>query len=111
LLHARAAAAGLPESEAAFFRDNLIYQSAIMLQMSTWLEQVELAHEALDLGNLPACADALAGADAAFARIPVLAADYCRGPWENWYRGTKKINVTATLKRTRDVLEQARQSR
>lgn len=104
LLHARAAAAALPENEAAFLRDNLIHQSAIMRQMCLWLEQVELAHEALDLGRVSECTVALTAAAAAFAEIPVLAESYCRGPWENWYRGTKKLNVTALLKRTRDVL-------
>ena len=99
----------LPEHEAAFLRDNLIYQSAIMVQTCAWLEQVELAHEALDLGDRPACVAALAQAEAAFAQIPVLAEGYCRGEWENWYRGCKKLNVSATLKRTRDVLEQSRQ--
>jgi hypothetical protein len=109
LQQARTVIASLPEEEAAFLRDNLIYQSAIMVQACAWLEQVELAHEALDRGNRSACTEALANAETAFAQIPVLAEGYCRGPWENWYRGCKKLNVTATLKRTRDVLEQARQ--
>jgi hypothetical protein len=104
---AREAAAALPETEAALLRDNLIFQSALGHQMSAWLEQVELAHEALDRGDFRACATALAAAEAAFAQIPELAADYCRGQWENWYRGTKKINLTTTLQRTRDVLKQA----
>jgi hypothetical protein len=107
---ARAAAAALPEAEAALLRDNLIFQSALVHQMSVWLEQVELAHEALDRGDRSTCADALARAEAAFAQIPVLAADYCRGQWENWYRGTKKINLTTTLQRTRGVLQQVRAS-
>lgn len=108
LLHARAAEAALPENEAAFLRDNLIYQGAIMHRTSAWLEQVELAHEALDLGDLAACTAALAEAEAAFAQIPVLADAYCRGPWANWYRGAKKLNVGATLKRTGEVLDQSR---
>jgi len=110
LLHARAAAAALPENEAAFLRDNLIHQSAVARQICLWLEQVEVAHEALDLGHLPACTEALAGAEAAFARIFVLSADYCRGPWDNWYRGATKLNLEGTLKRTRDVLQQSRLS-
>jgi|GEM_PF-3874471 len=69
-----------------------------------------LAHEALDLGHLSACTEALTEAEAAFARIFVLSADYCRGPWENWYRGATKLNLEGTLKRTRDVLQQARLS-
>lgn len=109
LRQAQAAATSLPEHEAAFLRDNLIYQSAIMVQTCVWLEQIELAHEAIDLGDRPACEAALARAEAAFAQIPSLAEGYCRGEWENWYRGCKKLNVSATLKRTRDVLEQAKQ--
>lgn len=108
LLHARAAEPALPENEAAFLRDNLIYQSAIMHRTSAWLEQVELAHEALDLGDLAACTAALTEAEAAFAQIPLLADAYCRGPWENWYRGAKKLNIGATLKRTGEVLNQSR---
>jgi len=108
LLQAQTAARTLPEHEAAFLRDNLIYQSAIMVQTCVWLEQVQRAHEALDRGDRQACVEALVKAEAAFAQIPVLAEGYCRGEWENWYRGCKKLNVSATLKRTRDVLEQAR---
>ena len=107
---AQAAAAMLPEPEANFLRANLIYQSAIMIQTCAWLEQVERAHEALDLGSRPACAGALATAEQAFAQIPILTENYCRGPWSNWYRGCKKLSITATLKRTRDVLEQAPQT-
>ncbi len=106
LLHARTAAAVLPETEAAFLRDNLIYQSAIMRQMCAWLEQIEMAHEALDLGNLSGAGTSLAGAATAIAEIPILAEGYCRGPWENWYRGTKKLNPTALWQRTRDVAAQ-----
>jgi len=87
---------------------NLVFQSALMHQACAWLEHVEFAHEALDLGNLPATAAALAEAEAAFARIPVLAEDYCRGPWAHWYRGAKKLDITATLERTRAVLAQSR---
>ena len=110
LLHARTAAAALPEREAAFLRDNLIYQSALMFQTGAWLEQVLLADEALELGQTGACVAALAKAEAAFAQLPVLAQDDCRSPWENWYRGFKKLNLETTLKKTRDVLEQARQA-
>jgi len=108
LRQAQAVAAELPEHEAAFLRDNLIYQSGIMVQTCVWLEHIELAHESLDLGDRPACVAALARAEAAFAQIPVLADGYCRGEWGNWYRGCKKLNVLATLKRTREVLEQAK---
>ena len=110
LLHARTAAAALPEPEAAFLNDNLIYQAAIMFQTCEWLEQVLVAQEALELDNRLACGDALARAQAAFAQIPVLAENYCRGQWENWYRECAKLNVTATLKRTREVLQLARQT-
>ena len=110
LLHARAASVALPEYEAAFMNDNLLYQSAIMIETCEWLEQIGMAQEALDLGITGACAEALANASAAFAQIPVMAEGYCRGPWENWYRGCKKLNVETTLQKTRDVLERARQA-
>lgn len=110
LRQAQAVAASLPEHEASFLRDNLIYQSSIMIHICEWLKHVEFAGDALDRGDRPACASSLVQAEAAFARIPALAEGYCRGQWADWYRGCKKLNVSATLKRTRDVLEQARQS-
>ncbi len=108
LLHARASAAELPEDEASFLKDNLVYQAAIMERTCEWLEHVLAAHEALDLGDLPACADALGSAGEAFGRIPELAEGYCRGKWEHWHRGCKKLNISAALDRTRTALEQAR---
>lgn len=110
LLHARTAAAALPGHEVAFLKDNLVYQAAIMRQTCGWMEQVGVAHEALDLGNMGACVGALEAAEAAFAQIPALAQGYCSDRWANWYRGCKKLNISATLDRTRAVLEQARQS-
>jgi hypothetical protein len=107
LLHARSAAAVLPAPEADFLRANLIHQADLALQTSTWLEQVEMAHEALDLGNRAATVEALARAEEAFARILAHASGYTQGRWENWYRGAKKINLAATLQRTREVLRQA----
>ena len=63
------------------------------------------------MGDWPVCAAALAQAEAAFAQIPVLAESYCCGEWKNWYHGCKKLNVSATLQRTHEVLEQSRQAR
>lgn len=105
---AEAAAAALPAGEAAFLRDNLVHQAMIMVRTGLWLEHVEAAGDNLDRGDRAACAEALASAEASFAAIPRLSESYCRGPWENWYRGCKKLNIEATLKRTRDVLAQAR---
>lgn len=107
LLHARSAAPDLPAPEAAFLEANLIHQAALAESFCLWLEQVEVAHEAFDLGNRAACTTALTRAAEAFAQIPTLAAKYCTGRWENWYRGAKKINLTATGERTREVLRQA----
>ena len=104
---AQAAANGLPVEEGRLLADNLVFQSAIMVQTSAWLAAVETACEALDLGRMADCAAALTAAEAAFAQIPVLAENYARAPWENWYRGSKKLNIAATLQRTRDVLQQA----
>ncbi|MBM4154552.1 MAG: hypothetical protein FJ221_05930, partial [Lentisphaerae bacterium] len=105
---AEAAAAALPAGKAAFLRDNLVHQAMIMVRTGLWLEHVEAAGDNLDRGDRAACAEALASAEASFAAIPRLSESYCRGPWENWYRGCKKLNIEATLKRTRDVLAQAR---
>ena len=108
LLHARASAAVLPGDEASFLEDNLVYQASIMARTCAWLENVLVAHEALDLGDGGACVAALEAAAVAFEKIPELAKGYCRGKWEDWYRGCKKLNISATMDRTRAVLEQAR---
>ncbi|HNX34069.1 MAG TPA: glycosyl hydrolase 115 family protein [Kiritimatiellia bacterium] len=107
LLHARTAAGALPEGEAAFLSDNLIYPCGIMRQTSAWLERLLAAHEALDLGDRPACARALREAGTAFEEVPRLAEEYCSGKWKEWYRGCKKLNVSATMKKTREVAELA----
>jgi hypothetical protein len=107
-LHARAAAAALPGQEAAFLRDNLLYPSEIMSQTSAWLEHLLMAHEALDLGDMKTCEASLEAAQAAFARMPELAEGYCHGKWKEWYRGCRKLNVAATLKKTSDVVELAK---
>lgn len=108
LLHARASAAVLPGDEASFLEDNLVYQASIMARTCEWLENVLVAHEALDLGDGGACVAALEAGAVAFSKIPELAKGYCRGKWEDWYRGCKKLNISATMDRTRAVLEQAR---
>lgn len=105
LLHARAAEGRLPEGEAAFLRDNLIYPAAIMERTCEWLAQALLAHEALDVGDRAACVRALGAAEAAFAEIPELAKGYCVGKWEQWYRGCKKLNISGMLSKTRTVRE------
>ncbi len=110
LLHARAAEAKLPADEAAFLRDNLCYPADIMCQVSAWLEKLLVAHEALDLGDRKECVRALEAAEVAFSKIPVLAEGYCHGPWKEWYRGCKKLNVSSTLKKTRDVLTLAKEN-
>ncbi len=109
-LAARAGAASLPAQDLAFLQDNLLYPSDLMDQVSAWLENLLVAHEALDVGDRAACVRALEAAEAAFAKIPALAEGYCHGKWANWYRGCKKLNVPAILKRTREVLELARES-
>ena len=107
-LHARAAASGLSETERAFLDANLIYHADIMRQTCVWLRTLLTAREALDLGDVPACAQALSEAEAAFAAIPERASGYCSGKWEMWYRGCKKLNVAARLQQTRTALEAAR---
>ena len=102
----RMAAELLPEFEARLLADNLGFQSAIMAQASAWLVGVETAHEALDQGRMPDCLVALTAAENAIAQIPRLAENYTRAPWENWYRGSKKLNISAAQQLTRDVLKQ-----
>jgi len=109
-LAAHAGAASLSAQDLTFLQDNLLYPSDLMSLVSAWLENLLVAHEALDAGDREACVRALSAAEAAFAKIPVLAEGYCHDKWSNWYRGCKKLNVSANLKRTREVLELARES-
>ena len=75
-----------------------------------WLDRLLVAHEALDLGDRPACARALKEAGAAFEENPRLAEGYCAGKWSDWYRGCRKLNISATMKKTREVAELAEQA-
>ena len=110
-LHARAAVVGLQKEEAAFLADNLIYPCEIMQQMSAWLEDLLVAQEALDLGDLPACVRSLEEARKAFEKIPKLAEGYCAGKWKDWYQGCRILNVSQALKKTGDVLTLAKECR
>ena len=110
-LHARKAEVSLEGQERTFLYDNLVYHAGFMALASTWVEQLNLAHEALDLGDLHTFIGALEAADAAFSQIPALAESYCQGKWKEWYRGCRKLNVQAIAKKTRDVLDLARKDR
>ncbi len=108
-LHAAAAAARLPAAEAVTLRDNLLYPARFMERTSAWLERLLTAAEALDVGDTAACARELEAAEAAFAELPALAEAYCHGPWKEWYRGCKKLNIAAKLAATRQVAKAARE--
>jgi len=107
LLHARMAETDLPEKERPFLRDNLIYPATLMLQVSAWLEQLYIANESLDVGNIQECVKALEAAETAFAQIPDLAEGYCHGKWKNWYRGCLILNISSRLEQTRKTLSAA----
>lgn len=96
-------AARLAAEEARFLRDNLGHQAELSLQLSTWAEAVTLASEAAENGHPRACRDALTQAEAAFSHLMARAEEYCWGPWLHWYRGSTKLNLRATLQRTREV--------
>ncbi|MBL9204229.1 MAG: glycosyl hydrolase 115 family protein [Opitutaceae bacterium] len=95
--------ARLPAEEARFLQDNLGFQTGLALQLSAWLEDVTLATEAAETGNLPVSREALARAEAALLQILTQAEEYCWGPWRHWYRGSTKLNLQGALQRTRDV--------
>lgn len=107
-LHARAAAVQLTKEESTFLRDNLIYPSDIMRQMSAWFQGLLMAYEALDVGDVPTCVRALEEAEKEFAKIPELAEGYCTGKWAAWHQGCRILNVSATLEKTREVVGQAK---
>jgi hypothetical protein len=107
-LHGHTAASHLAAPEAAFLNDNLIFPCDMMFQTCEWLEQLGMAQEALDLGNTKICVKSLESAEAAFAQIPGLVDGYCHDKWKTWYRGCKKLDVSAALAKTREVLEEAR---
>jgi hypothetical protein len=104
---AEAAAEELPVHEREFLADQLVHQAAIMEQVSTWLEGVLAARIALDAMALSPCLRALEIAESALVEIERLAGGYCRGIWEHWYRGCRKLDIAAALSRTREALVQA----
>jgi hypothetical protein len=108
-LHAGEAARQLPAGEAALLSDNLVYPARFMERTSAWLGKVLAAAEALDVGDTAACARELDAAEAAISELPPLAEAYCHGPWKEWYRGCKKLDIESKLAATRQAAKAARE--
>lgn len=107
-LHARPLLGQLPENQKQLFYDNLVFPNALMIQLCQWLEQIYLADEAVDAGNVDACREYLAKAIDVFPEIRKLSEKYCYGKWKEWYRGETKMNLKRREEQTLKVLELAK---
>ena len=90
------------------FYDNLAYPNALMLQLSTWLENIYLAEQAVDASNMQACVEYLTKAASVFPEIDRWAEKYCYGKWKEWYRGETKMDLKTRKQQTLKALELAK---
>lgn len=95
----------LPSPSSQLLYDNLIFQNSLMIQLCIWLENIYLAHIAVNKGNIDACAELLSKSVKVFPVIEDLVDKYCYGKWKEWYRGDKKMNILAKADLTRKALE------
>jgi hypothetical protein len=91
--HAESILESLPPQEARFLQDNLIYPARLMQLATSCLQNLLLAGEMFDLGDLIAGKAYIGLAAANMQALVESTADYCRGPWEHWYRGCRKLNI------------------
>ena len=100
---ARAVALRLRPGGRAFFESNLVAQAGILAGLLAWTESVALAYQARDEDPKQAAAH-LERALAAFRGIREAQALASRGPWKDWYRGDRKMNLNRAEKQTREAI-------
>ncbi|MDA3926499.1 MAG: glycosyl hydrolase 115 family protein [Kiritimatiellae bacterium] len=93
--HAGSILKSLPSAEARFLNDNLIYPARFMELETACLQNILLANEMFDLGNLDAGEKHISVASKKMQEIINGIPAYCYGKWEHWYRGCRKININA----------------
>ncbi|MEI7424034.1 MAG: glycosyl hydrolase 115 family protein [Prolixibacteraceae bacterium] len=103
-LHLSGLLKNLPKEQEQFLFDNLIYPNDLMLNTCSWLENLYLADEALDLGNIEECVKYLDMAEKAISKISKLSENYCYGKWTQWYRGERILNISISLAKTHEVV-------
>ncbi|MFO7937837.1 MAG: glycosyl hydrolase 115 family protein [Kiritimatiellia bacterium] len=95
LKHARSIKESLPPAEARFLEDNLIYPSHFMMQETSCLQNLMIASEMFDIGRVKEGVEYIGLASENMRNIVSAVPDYCYGKWKNWYRGCRKLNISA----------------
>jgi len=93
--------AKLSGDDRRFFETNLVAQHRIMTGLLDWVASACRASLALDKDDLHAAADHLAAGRDAMAVIRSGQALCSRGPWKDWYRGDRKMNLSAAEELTK----------
>jgi hypothetical protein len=93
----------LQDSERAFFEVNFVAQQRILLGLVRWLENGLQAGLAMQAGDRRKVTAHVTAAQAAIADIRAAQKLATRGPWENWYRGDKKMNIGEAERLTNEL--------
>jgi hypothetical protein len=99
----------LHADESRFLFDNLGYPSHLMAQTSNWLENLFLADEAIDLGEINVCLQYLRDANTALRDVLQVSEKYCYGKWAEWYRGERILNISFSLEKTQEMLQSVKE--
>lgn len=105
---------GMPDPEKTFFTNNFLSQRQIMIGLLAWCGHVIDAQQGVRAGDFPGAESALALALDALTQVQQAKALASAAPWENWYRGDKKMNIAAMAELTTSVkaaIQQARNRR
>jgi len=105
--HAESVIKSLPADEARFLKDNLIYPARFMKLETTCLQNLLLAGEMLDLGDVASGKTHIALAAENMQAVVNSTADYCHGKWKHWYRGCRKININGANEGIKSLKEKA----
>lgn len=99
-----AAAAGMNPQQKILLETNLKSHLGLMTGLGAWLTNILEAQSAYDQNRGDEAVLRLEKAVAAFTDIKAALATNAEGKWRNWYRGDKKMNLTAMETQTARVL-------
>lgn len=105
--------AKLSSDDRRIFETNLVAQHRIMTGLLDWVASACRASLALDQNDWKAAADHLAAGRDAMTMIRSGQALCSRGSWKDWYRGDRKMNLSAAeelTKKASDAVAQRRQN-
>lgn len=102
---------GVRADRRGFLRDHLLVQARTMAGLSAWTAAILDAAEAALRQDPESIAPALQRAADSLEPVLEQRAAAAAGPWTNWYRGDKKMNLPELLDRTRSLLTKLRPAR